>query len=199
MAGPLPRLILASTSAYRRALLERLGLPFTVARPEVDETPQPGESPQTLAVRLARAKAEAVLASAEAGGGAAWVIGSDQVADLDGEPLGKPGTAERAIAQLGAMSGREVRFLTALCLAGPNGRRFESLDVTTVRFRSLSADEIARYVERERPLDCAGSFKSEGLGIALFEAIDSRDPTALIGLSLIDTARALRAAGFAVP
>lgn len=199
MAGPPPPLILASTSAYRRALLERLGLPFAVARPEVDETPQPGESPRTLAVRLARAKAEAVLAGAEAGGGAAWVIGSDQVAELDGEPLGKPGTAERAMAQLGAMSGREVRFLTALCLAGPDGRRFESLDVTTVRFRSLSADEIARYVERERPLDCAGSFKSEGLGIALFEAIDSRDPTALIGLSLIDTARALRAAGFAVP
>lgn len=192
-------LILASTSTYRRALLERLGLRFSVARPEVDETPQSGEAPQALAVRLARAKAEAVLAGAEAGGMMAWVIGSDQVAELDGEPLGKPGTAERAVAQLGAMSGREVRFLTALCLAGPGGGRFESLDITTVRFRSLSADEIARYVERERPLDCAGSFKSEGLGIALFEAIDSRDPTALIGLSLIDTARALRAAGFAVP
>jgi septum formation protein len=197
--SPSPPLILASTSTYRRALLERLGLPFAVARPEVDETPQPGEAPQRLAVRLARAKAEAVLAGAEAVGSTAWVIGSDQVAELDGEPLGKPGTAERAVAQLGAMSGREVRFLTALCLAGPEGRRFESLDITTVRFRSLSADEIARYVERERPLDCAGSFKSEGLGIALFEAIDSRDPTALIGLSLIDTARALRAAGFEVP
>ncbi len=200
MAGsPSPSLILASTSVYRRSLLERLGLPFAVARPEVDETPQPGEAPQALAVRLARAKAEAVLAGAEADGMTVWVIGSDQVAELDGEPLGKPGTAERAVAQLGAMSGREVRLLTALCLAGPDDRRFESLDITTVRFRSLSADEIARYVERERPLDCAGSFKSEGLGIALFEAIDSRDPTALIGLSLIDTARALRAAGFAVP
>lgn len=200
MAGsPSPSLILASTSTYRRALLDRLGLRFTVTRPEVDETPQPGEAPRALAVRLARAKAEAVLAGAEADGSAAWVIGSDQVAELDGEPLGKPGSPERAVAQLGAMSGREVRFLTALCLAGPDGRRFESLDITTVRFRSLSADEIARYVERERPLDCAGSFKSEGLGIALFEAIDSRDPTALIGLSLIDTARALRAAGFAVP
>lgn len=200
MTAPQPAaLILASTSAYRRALLERLGLGFTVARPEVDETPRPGEAPQALAVRLARAKAEAVLAGALADGRTAWVIGSDQVAELDGRPLGKPGTAERAVAQLGAMSGREVRFLTALCLAGPDGRRFESLDITTVRFRSLSADEIARYVERERPLDCAGSFKSEGLGIALFEAIDSRDPTALIGLSLIDTARALRAAGFAVP
>ncbi len=200
MAGPpSPSLILASTSSYRRALLERLGLRFTVTRPEVEETPLPGEAPQALAVRLARAKAEAVLAGAEADVMTVWVIGSDQVAELDGEPLGKPGTAERAVAQLGAMSGREVRFLTALCLAGPDGRRFESLDITTVRFRSLSADEIARYVERERPLDCTGSFKSEGLGIALFEAIDSRDPTALIGLSLIDTARALRAAGFAVP
>ncbi len=200
MAGsPSPPLILASTSTYRRALLERLGLRFAVTRPEVDETPQPGEAPQALAVRLARAKAEAALAGAEADGMTVWVIGSDQVAELDGEPLGKPGTAERAVAQLGAMSGREVRFLTALCLAGPDGRRFESLDITTVRFRSLSAGEIARYVECERPLDCAGSFKSEGLGIALFEAIDSRDPTALIGLSLIDTARALRAAGFAVP
>lgn len=198
-APPSAPLILASTSAYRRALLERLGLGFDVARPEVDETPQPGETPQALAVRLARAKAEAVLAGAHADGTTAWVIGSDQVAELDGRPLGKPGTAERAVAQLGAMSGREVRFLTALCLAGTDGRRFESLDITTVRFRTLGADEIARYVERERPLDCAGSFKSEGLGIALFEAIDSRDPTALIGLSLIDTARALRAAGFAVP
>jgi septum formation protein len=200
VAGPpSPSLILASTSSYRRALLERLGLRFTVTRPEVEETPLPGEAPQALAVRLARAKAEAVLAGAEADVMTVWVIGSDQVAELDGEPLGKPGTAERAVAQLGAMSGREVRFLTALCLAGPDGRRFESLDITTVRFRSLSAGEIARYVECERPLDCAGSFKSEGLGIALFEAIDSRDPTALIGLSLIDTARALRAAGFAVP
>ncbi len=200
MTDPQPApLILASTSGYRRALLERLGVAFSVARPEVDETPEPGEAPQALAARLARAKAEAVLAGAHTNGRMVWVIGSDQVAELDGRPLGKPGTAERAVAQLGAMSGREVRFLTALCLAGPDGRRFESLDITTVHFRTLTANEIARYVEREQPLDCAGSFKSEGLGIALFEAIDSRDPTALIGLSLIDTARALRAAGFAVP
>jgi septum formation protein len=191
MAG----LILASTSVYRRGLLERLGLPFSTARPEVDETPLVGEAPDALAVRLARAKAEAVGAQA----GDAWTIGSDQVAELDGWPLGKPGTPANAIAQLRAMSGREVRFLTALCLAGPDGRRLEVLDVTTVRFRTLGDDEIARYVERERPLDCAGSFKCEGLGIALFDAIDNRDPTALVGLPLIATARLLREAGFAVP
>ncbi len=191
----MPRLILASTSAYRRALLERLGLPFDTARPDVDETPQPDEPPAALAVRLARAKAEAVASSA----GDAWTIGSDQVAELGGRPLGKPGTAENAVAQLRAMSGREVRFHTALCLAGPDGRRFEHLDPTVVRFRTLDEDEIARYVERERPLDCAGSFKCEGLGIALFEAIDNRDPTALVGLPLIATARLLREAGFAVP
>lgn len=189
----MPRLILASTSAYRRALLERLGLPFDTARPDVDETPLPDESPAALAVRLARAKAEAVAA------GDAWTIGSDQVAELDGRPLGKPGTPENAVAQLRAMSGHEVRFHTALCLAGPDGRRLAHLDLTVVRFRTLHADEIARYVERERPLDCAGSFKCEGLGIALFEAIDNHDPTALIGLPLIATARLLREAGFAVP
>lgn len=191
----MPGLILASTSAYRRALLERLGLPFDIARPDVDESPRPGEPPQALAVRLARAKAEAVAATA----GPAWVIGSDQVAELDGRTLGKPGTTDNAIAQLRSMSGREVRFLTALCLAGPDGRRFEALDITTVHFRTLSGDEIARYVERERPLDCAGSFKSEGLGIALFEVIENRDPTALVGLPMIATARLLREAGFAVP
>lgn len=191
----MPELILASTSIYRRALLERLGLPFATARPEVDESARPDEAPQALAVRLARAKAEAVAATAPT----AWVIGSDQVAELDGMPLGKPGTVENAVEQLRSMSAREVRFLTALCVAGPDGRRFEALDITTVRFRALGEDEIARYVERERPLDCAGSFKSEGLGIALFEAIDNRDPTALIGLPMIATARLLREAGFAVP
>lgn len=191
----MPELILASTSIYRRALLERLGLPFTTARPEVDESARPDEAPQALAVRLARAKAEAVAATAPT----AWVIGSDQVAELGGRPLGKPGTVENAVEQLRSMAARKVRFLTALCLAGPGGRRFEALDITTVHFRALGDDEIARYVERERPLDCAGSFKSEGLGIALFEAIDNRDPTALIGLPMIATARLLREAGFAVP
>ncbi|MFZ5635213.1 MAG: Maf family protein [Pseudomonadota bacterium] len=192
-AAGTPALVLASTSVYRRALLERLGLPFATARPDVDETPLPGEAPQALAVRLARAKAEAVVA------GDAWALGSDQVAELDGRALGKPGTIERAIGQLTAMSGRDVRFLTAVCLAAADRRRFEHLDITVVRFRMLAADEIARYVERERPLDCAGSFKSEGLGIALFEAIENRDPTALIGLPLIATARLLREAGFVAP
>ncbi len=191
----MPTLILASTSVYRRALLERLGLTFATARPNVDEAPRSGETPQALAVRLARAKAEAVAATA----GQAWVIGSDQVAEIEGHPLGKPGTADKAIEQLRSMSGREVRFVTALCIVGPQGQRFEALDITTVRFRALRDDEIERYVERERPLDCAGSFKSEGLGIALFEAIDNRDPTALIGLPMIATARLLREAGFAVP
>ncbi len=192
----MPRLILASTSAYRRALLERLGLPFDTARPDVDETPLSDETPQALAARLARAKADAVF---DPGQPDTWVIGSDQVAELDEEPLGKPGSIARAEAQLRAMSGREVRFLTAVCLAGPGGRRLEALDVTTVHFRPLSNGEIARYVDRERPLDCAGSFKSEGLGITLFEAIENRDPTALVGLPLIATARLLREAGFVAP
>ena len=170
-------LVLASTSTYRCVLLERLGLPFEVARPEVDETPRPGESPQALAERLALAKAEAVLADAS---DETWVIGSDQVAELDGQPLGKPGSHAGAVAQLQSMSGHEVRFLTALCLAGHRGRRLQSLDITRVRFRALSNDEIERYVARERPLDCAGSFKVEGLGIALFDEIDNRDPTSLI-------------------
>ena len=196
----MPRLILASTSAYRRALLERLGLPFSTVRPEVDESPLPGESPQALAERLAVAKAEAVLVRLEGDGPAdIWAIGSDQVAELDGGPLGKPGSHAAAAAQLRAMSGREVRFLTALCLAGPGGRRLQALDITTVRFRALSDDEIERYVAREQPLDCAGSFKSEGLGIALFDRIDNRDPTALIGLPLIASAQLLREAGFVVP
>ena len=192
----MPSLILASTSTYRRALLERLSLPFATARPEVDESPLPGEPPQLLAERLAIAKAEAVLAWPNDD---TWVIGSDQVAELDGRPLGKPGRHVAAVEQLRSMSGREVRFLTALCIAGPDGRRLRALDVTTARFRALGDDEIERYVTREQPLDCAGSFKSEGLGIALFEAIDNRDPTALIGLPLIATARLLREAGFVVP
>lgn len=192
----MPSLVLASTSIYRRALLERLGLPFTVARPEVDESPGPYESPQALAGRLALAKAETALTHM---GDDTWVLGSDQVAELEGRPLGKPGSHAGAIAQLESMSGREVRFLTALCLAGPHGRRLQALDITTVRFRALSDDEIERYIAREQPLDCAGSFKSEGLGIALFDEIDNRDPTALIGLPLIATARLLREAGFVVP
>ncbi|HVI26427.1 MAG TPA: Maf family nucleotide pyrophosphatase [Xanthomonadaceae bacterium] len=188
------RLVLASTSRYRRELLERLRLPFDVARPEVDETPLPGEAPAALAARLARAKAEVVAAA-----GDAWVIGSDQVAALGDTALGKPGSVEAAQAQLRRMSGRSVAFLTGVCLAHPDGRAWQALDTTTVRFRTLTDAEIARYVAAERPLDCAGSFKSEGLGIALFEAIETVDPTALVGLPLIATAALLRRAGFALP
>ena len=191
----MPRLVLASTSRYRRELLERLRLPFDVARPDVDETPLAGEHPQALARRLADAKAVAVAA----GVGDAWVIGSDQVAALGGQALGKPGDRALAQAQLAAMAGRAVEFFTAVSVAHADGRRFEALDRTTVRFRNLDADEIARYVDAEVPLDCAGSFKSEGLGIALFDAIESSDPTALVGLPLIATARLLRQAGFVLP
>lgn len=189
------RLILASTSIYRRELLSRLRLPFDTARPETDETPQPGEAPQALARRLARAKATDVAQRHPD----AWVIGSDQVAELDGRPLGKPGRHEAAVAQLAAMAGRAVHFHTGLCLARAGHEAFEALDLTTVRFRSLSADEIERYLAAEQPYDCAGSFKSEGLGIGLFEAIENRDPTALIGLPLIAIARLLREAGFRLP
>ena len=188
------RLILASTSPYRRELLARLRLPFETARPEVDEIPLTDETPSQTVMRLAAAKAAAV-ARRDPG---AWVIGSDQAAELDARPLGKPGGREAAIAQLSAMSGREVRFLTALSLQR-GAVALQALDVTLVRFRTLQADEIVRYVDAEQPFDCAGSFKSEGLGIALFDAVESQDPTALIGLPLIATARLLREAGFATP
>jgi septum formation protein len=187
-------LILASTSVYRRELLERLRLPFQTARPEVDETPRPGETPSGLARRLARAKARAITGQVPG----SWVIGSDQVADLDGQPLGKPGNRDAAIAQLRAMSGRQVQFHTAVCIS-QDGRDLAALDTTTVTLRPLVDAEIMRYVDAEQPFDCAGSFKCEGLGVALFEAIDTRDPTALVGLPLIATAALLREAGFALP
>ena len=187
-------LILASTSPYRRELLERLQLLFTLARPETDETPLPGESPAMLAQRLACAKA-AVIAARFPG---AWVIGSDQVAETGGLLLGKPGNRGTAIAQLTAMAGRETRFHTAVCVQRDE-RILVALDTTTVCFRSLSTEEIERYVDAEQPYDCAGSFKAEGLGITLFEAIDSSDPTALIGLPLIALSRLLREAGYRLP
>lgn len=187
-------LVLASTSRYRRELLARLGLPFATARPDVDEAPQAGEAPDALALRLAAAKAAAVAALHPE----ARVIGSDQVADFDGRPLGKPGGRAAAIRQLQAMSGRSVAFRTAVAVAA-DGRIATALDTTTVRFRRLDAGEIERYVDLEQPFDCAGSFKSEGLGITLFEAIETRDPSALVGLPLIATARLLREAGLALP
>lgn len=190
----MPRLILASTSVYRRELLGRLRLEFSTARPEVDEQAQPGERPDALASRLAAEKAAAVAAQAPD----AWVIGSDQVADLDGLALGKPGTLERAHAQLTAMSGRVVRFHTAVSLVGP-GRTTHALDLTEVQLRPLTPAEIDRYLAAEPALDCAGSFKCEGFGISLFDAIRSQDPTALVGLPLIALARLLRQAGFEIP
>lgn len=192
----MPRLILASTSRYRRELLERLRLPFDVARPEVDESATPGEIPRALAIRLAQAKAQAV---ARQQADNAWALGSDQVAELDGHALGKPGGRAPAIAQLSAMSGRVVRFHTALCLAHADGRAFAGIDLTEVHFRELDDAEIERYVDAEQPFDCAGSFKCEGLGITLFERIDNHDPTALIGLPLIATCHLLRKAGFNLP
>ncbi|MDM7456180.1 MAG: Maf family nucleotide pyrophosphatase [Tepidimonas sp.] len=189
-------IVLGSTSPYRRELLSRLRLPFETAAPEVDETPLLGEPPARLAQRLARAKAEAVAQRYPQ----AIVIGSDQVADLDGSAVGKPGTHEAAVAQLRAMRGRTVRFQTALAVVcRASGYAAHDLAVVEVRFRDLSDDEIERYLRVERPYDCAGSAKSEGLGIALLEAIVSDDPTALIGLPLIRTARLLRAAGVTLP
>ena len=192
----MPTLVLASTSRYRRELLARFGLPFDVSRPEVDETPATGERADALAARLGRAKALSVAAGLDH---AAWVIGSDQAAEVEGRLLGKPGGRNAAIAQLRAMSGRTVRFHTALCLAHADGRAHAGIDLTEVRFRAMADDEIARYVDAEQPFDCAGSFKSEGLGIALFEAIENRDPSALVGLPLIATCALLRKAGFALP
>ena len=192
----MPTLVLASTSRYRRELLARFGLPFDTSRPEVDETPTPGERADALAARLGRAKALAVAAGLDH---AAWVIGSDQAAEVEGRLLGKPGGRSAAIAQLQAMRGRRVRFHTSIALANADGRVLEALDLTEVAMRELDDSEIARYVDAEQPFDCAGSFKAEGLGITLFDAIESRDPTALIGLPLIATARLLRQAGFRLP
>lgn len=190
-----PRLILASTSRYRREMLSRFGLPFDAVAPGVDETPLDGEAPLDLVQRLAAAKAAAVARAYPD----ACVIGSDQLAEFDGRVLGKPGTPERAIEQLRAMSGREVTFLTALCIMRGEHEVGIAVDRTVVRFRTLSQAEVERYVEAEQPLDCAGSFKSEGRGITLFDAIETVDPTALIGLPLIATARLLRDAGFVLP
>jgi septum formation protein len=184
--------VLGSTSRYRRELLERLRVPFTVAAPDVDETPLTGELPLALAQRLALAKAQAVAAKFPH----AVVIGSDQVADLHGEPLGKPGTHARATDQLRRMRGQVVVFQTALAVVCLE-TGFVQQDVAAVRvlFRDLSDAEIEAYLIAEEPYDCAGSAKSEGLGIALLERIDNDDPTALIGLPLIRTARMIRAAG----
>jgi septum formation protein len=185
-------LILGSTSRYRRELLQRLRVPFDVVSPEVDETPLADEAPNDLATRLSLAKAKAVAALHPN----AVVIGSDQVADLHGEPLGKPGSHERAVAQLLRMRGQTVVFQTAVSVVCVD-TQFEQTELAQikVRFRDLSDADIEAYLRAEEPYDCAGSAKSEGLGIALLDAIDNDDPTALIGLPMIRTARMLRAAG----
>lgn len=184
--------ILGSSSRYRKELLARLRIPFEVFAPEVDETPMAGESPKALALRLALAKAQAVAKQHPN----AVVIGSDQVADLDGTPLGKPGNHRNAVVQLQKMRGKTVVFQTALsvvCLA--NGYERTELAAVSVKFRNLTDAEIEAYLLAEEPYDCAGSAKSEGLGIALLDAIDNDDPTALIGLPLIRTCQLLREAG----
>jgi septum formation protein len=197
-ATPSPQnrpLVLGSTSTYRRELLSRLRLPFQVAAPEVDETPLPGEAPHELARRLALAKAHAVAARFPD----AVVIGSDQVADLDGEPLGKPGSHENAVVQLRKMRGRIVIFQTAVAVVCA-ATGFEQLDLAPVKvtFRDLTDAEIESYLRAEQPYDCAGSARSEGLGIALLELIENDDPSALVGLPLIRTCRMIRAAGVKV-
>ncbi|MES2384107.1 MAG: Maf family nucleotide pyrophosphatase [Pseudomonadota bacterium] len=185
-------LILGSSSRYRHELLSRLGLAFDVVSPAVDETPQAGEDPAALALRLALAKARAVAANFPQ----AVVIGSDQVADLGGLPLGKPGSHERAVAQLRQMRGQTVIFQTAVAVVcAASGFEQVELAAVKVRFRDLGDEEIENYLRSEQPYDCAGSAKSEGLGIALLESIDNDDPTALVGLPLIRTCRMLRAAG----
>lgn len=188
-------LVLASSSPYRAQLLQRLGLPFAICAPDIDETALPQESAGQLVKRLARQKAAAVAEQHPQ----ALIIGSDQVAEAAGRFLGKPGSVERAQAQLAELSGQTVTFHTGLCVLDA-ARAAEQADVvpTIVHFRTLTAAEIADYVARERPLDCAGAFKSEGLGIALFEALEGSDPNALVGLPLIALCTMLRRAGVAV-
>jgi 7-methyl-GTP pyrophosphatase len=189
------RLVLASTSRYRRMLLERLGLPFEAVAPQVDETPLPGEAPAATAFRLAAAKARSVAGAHRD----ALIIGSDQVADCQGRAIGKPGTHENAVAQLSALSGQTVVFHTGLALLdAPSGTCQTALVDVTSMYRHLTGEEIEGYLRREQPYDCAGSVRSESLGIALFERIDSDDPTALIGLPLIQLIRMLAAAGVSV-
>ena len=190
--GSTPRLILASSSAYRRELLGRLRLPFEAIAPDIDETPRPGETPDATALRLAVEKARAIAATHPD----ALVIGSDQVATLDGEQIGKPGDHARALAQLQKMRGREVVFHTALCLWDARTGTHQLDNVQTfVTFRNLPDDELDAYLRIEQPYDCAGSAKNEALGIAILERIDSLDPTALTGLPLIALSSMLRRAG----
>ena len=192
---PFPRLILGSSSVYRKELLSRLGIPFEVAAPDIDESPLPGEAPETTALRLAQAKAAAIAAKHPG----ALIIGSDQVATLDGEQIGKPGTHENALKQLQTMRGKRVIFHTALCLLdgrknGKDAIQFENVQ-TFVTFRDLPDAELDAYLKIEQPYDCAGSARNEAMGIAILEKIESDDPTALTGLPLIALTTMLRKAG----
>lgn len=190
----MPKLVLASTSKYRRALLDRLGLSYSACAPKVDEEDVDGSlSVDAIALQLAQRKAESVAAPD------AFVIGSDQLVDLDGERLGKPGTIEKAEAQLRRLSGRTHRLITAIALRHPDGRIETALDIHTMRLRPLTDAEVHRYVQRERPIDCAGAYKIESLGISLLEKIEGEDFTGIIGLQLIALCKLLRAAGFELP
>jgi septum formation protein len=195
-ASASPRLVLASTSVYRRQLLERLRLPFAVCGPDIDESALPGEEAAVLARRLARTKAETVARRYPQN----LVVGSDQLAIHQGRVLGKPGSSERTVAQLSSLSGERVSFHTAVhVLDSLTGAHEHYVDHTIVHFRSLDEQEIRRYVALEQPYDCAGGFKAEALGIALFDRIESQDPTALVGLPLIWLAASLRRHGFDLP
>ena len=192
MHQPPVTLVLASTSPYRRELLSRLGLPFSVASPDTDESPRPGEAAEALALRLAETKARAVAPAYPQ----ALIIGSDQVAIANGKIYGKPGTHERAVAQLQELSGQSVNFYTALCLYDSRNDSRQICGVPTqVKFRSLSNSEIEHYLAREPAYNCAGSAKSEGLGIALLDSLSGDDPNALVGLPLIALCAMLRQAG----
>ncbi|MBI3171897.1 MAG: septum formation protein Maf [Hydrocarboniphaga effusa] len=188
------KLILASSSKYRADLLARLGVPFASVAPELDESPQPGETPAKLAQRLALAKAQAIAT----GHPGCWALGSDQVASTGFRIIGKPGTRTRAVEQLRTFSGKSLTFYTAVALVNGD-RTFTGLDTTIARFRTLDAAEIKRYLDAEPAHDSAGAFKCEGLGISLFSAIETRDPTALVGLPLITVRRLLAQAGFTIP
>ncbi|WP_456378658.1 Maf family protein [Thiolapillus sp.] len=193
---PALELVLGSTSPFRKELLEKLGLPFSTAAPDIDESPLPDEAPHSLVQRLAREKAEAVAQQYPQ----ALIIGSDQVACLDGQILGKPGNRENAIAQLGAMSGKSVRFHTGLCLYNSKSGNTQVLcEDFLVHFRNIGSDQIERYVAAERPFNCAGSFKSEGLGITLFRKLEGDDPNTLIGLPLIRLVDMLAQEGIKLP
>jgi septum formation protein len=190
------KLILASSSKYRKMLLQRFGIPFACQSPEIDESPLPGESPHALVTRLATQKAEIVSAKNPQ----AVVIGSDQMAVFNGQIVGKPGSYEAALEQLTGFSGQLVEFLTAVSVQSHHIQfREQHTDSTRVRFRTLEQEEIERYLQKEKPFDCAGAFKAESLGVVLFESISSEDPTALVGLPLIRTAAMLRRAGLRLP